>query len=224
MKRTVSPEVLSGIPAEDAIDKNLEDSFVSQEGLSRRDYAELWERINRQIGPVVKPAIERCLRVSKADAADIWEEVLVIAFLKRRRFDPGRGRLIPWCFGIARKIGLKTLVTGNSRGSRSATVRLPQKSLEDKEALDPCISLADSQRVGELLRSLLPADADLLRMRYLKGWAMKEIASHLGKSEKAVQSRIYRLLKKLRTSRLPPAQERNSFREEFGSCPAIWDG
>jgi RNA polymerase sigma-70 factor (ECF subfamily) len=79
-------------------------------------------------------------------------------------------------------------------------------SLEDRqgwqlESVDPLEWLLADERkrmIQEAVDSLPGRDAEVLLLKYLENWRYREIAEHLGLTEKAVEARLHRARSRLR--------------------------
>lgn len=60
------------------------------------------------------------------------------------------------------------------------------------------IAEVDVGLLKEFMRKLSEADAELIQLRYLEGYRLKEIAQHLGKTENVTSVTLHRAIQKLR--------------------------
>lgn len=125
-------------------------------------------------------------------AEDLTQETLLAAV--QGTFDPGRGMLRAWLFGIAlRKI------CDHERRKRVSSDHLPElaRELADRMSREPLPDewlLRDEVRgvVNEALSRLPEASAALLIRKYFEGASVAHLASDLGLGEKAVESQLTR--------------------------------
>lgn len=129
------------------------------------------------------------------DAEEIVQDVFLSA-LDSLALYSGRSKLFSWLCGIAvheisdyyRKKQIKTLVLSNFPILES--VLSDSNSVEERYA-DEEIRL----QIELVLGRLLPRYAQLLRMKYLEGWPVSEIAVELDESLKAVETALFRARK-----------------------------
>ena len=163
-------------------------------------YAErVWRGVARLLGP------------HSTDVADVVQETMMAAARSAATFNPARGSLWPWLWGIAhnhlalhlRKQERRTRLTQASAWLGASNGQLLHW-LEGKEPSPPA-ALAAAE-LGTLVRATLtalPADyALLLTARYLEGETVALIAQREHSSETAVRSKL--------------ARARTAFREAFG--------
>jgi RNA polymerase sigma-70 factor, ECF subfamily len=136
------------------------------------------------------------------DAADdIAAETFLAAFRKRQQFDPARGAVRPWLYGIA-----TNLVGSHRRGEKrffQALARTPADGVvpghDDRVAAQVS---ADGVR-GDLaaaLAALAPGDRDVLLLVALADFSYDEVAEALDLKNGTVASRLNRARKQLRAA------------------------
>jgi RNA polymerase sigma factor (sigma-70 family) len=134
------------------------------------------------------------------DAADdIAAETFLTAFRKRRRFDPGRGIVRAWLYGIAtnhisryRRREVREL----RAVARSGTVA-PDESHADRVA-DRVTAGAMRRQLAGALAELPRGDREVLLLVALAGLSHAEVAKALGIPYGTVGSRLSRVRRKLR--------------------------
>ncbi|MFD0686173.1 RNA polymerase sigma factor [Actinomadura fibrosa] len=135
-----------------------------------------------------------------ADAADdIAAETFLTAYRRRDRFDPARGAMRSWLFGIA------TNLVGRHRRSEARHLRTlahtpaggPQPGHEERVA-DEVSAGAVRGALAEALRGLSPGDRDVLLLVALGDCTYPEVAEALGLKDGTVASRLNRARRKLR--------------------------
>lgn len=156
------------------------------------------ELYRRHVGKVVSFAARRCASAGEVGdlVAGVWLEVIASA----DRFDPRRGRAVPWILGIA--ANLSASETRRRAREQEAGIRLAGRRIldEDDEArLDEQIQAAT---VGEELRAalgqLVPAERAVVELIVLDGLSPTETAEALGIRAAAVRMRLSRARRKLR--------------------------
>jgi len=140
-------------------------------------------------------------RLGRDVAEDLAAETFLIAFRKRDRFDPARGRVRPWLYGIA------TTLVGQHRREESrryrALARAGRRVLDSVESHDDRV--ADAVTAGQLGRQLAAAlaglghgDRDVLLLVAISELSHQEIALALDIPYGTVGSRLNRARRALR--------------------------
>ena len=132
------------------------------------------------------------LLLNKEQAEDVVQETFISAYRNFGTFDPRRGSLRTWLCGIAHNKAMDLL--------RSAAYRLqvawPETLDVGEEDAGTVKLLEEQETVLYLYRHLSPEEREFLNMRYTMGLKDCEVAAVLGISEKTVNKRFQRLLKK----------------------------
>jgi RNA polymerase sigma-70 factor (ECF subfamily) len=138
-------------------------------------------------------------RLGREAADDLAAEVFLIAFRKRASFDPERGAIKPWLYGIATK------VVSRHRRSEGRRLTAMSRVTADRAAdghEDGVTARVAAERVGpELARAingLSKADRDVLFLTALAGLSYQEVALALGIASGTVGSRLNRAKSALR--------------------------
>ena len=131
-------------------------------------------------------------RLPEDEAADATQEVFVSAWRSRTQFDPERGVLAQWLFGIARN----TCVTFHRRRARvpEPMADLPVSAVRspDQDGLpDRLLLLGALEELPERQRRVLLAS-------FVEGWTNAEVADRLALPLGTVKSDIRRGLLTLR--------------------------
>lgn len=133
-------------------------------------------------------------------AADLTAETFAQAYESRREFDPERGDIGAWLYGIARhQLGSYLRRLRVDRGARQR-LGLPDRSptADDCERIEALIDFAE---VGRLVRSALaelPADQrQAVVCRVTNQMSYAEIAEHFGCSQDVARARVSRGLRQL---------------------------
>ncbi|MFG2090974.1 RNA polymerase sigma factor [Spirillospora sp. NPDC048824] len=165
---------------------------------SRRDPAAFAEIFHRHFAAIHGYAARR-LGVDAAD--DIAAETFLTAFRKRGRFDPERGTVRPWLYGIAtRLIGLHR--RAESRRYR-ALARTPAEHTEDghEDVIAARVTAGGvGADLGDALARLPRGDRDVLLLIALADLSYEEVGQALGLKTGTVASRLHRARRRLRES------------------------
>jgi RNA polymerase sigma-70 factor (ECF subfamily) len=177
----------------------------------REGKVEAWQALYDAYSERVWRGIARLLGPQSTDVADVVQETMLAAARSAASFDPARGSLWQWLWGIAhnhvalhwRKQTRRQKIfeagdlanTGNGRWL---------ESLASKET-SPSETLASAELTQQVRAALAALPADyclLLTARYLDGEAVERIAEREQSSQVAVRSRL--------------ARARQAFRQAFG--------
>jgi len=122
-----------------------------------------------------------------ADAEELVSESLVRAWRAAENYDPGRGRVASWLFGIAHNVARDHW----RAGSRNAAEPLSDiEASSGKDGTDALVdALVDALDVGVALESLSEAHRDILVLTYAHLATEAEIASQHGIPSGTVKSR-----------------------------------
>lgn len=137
-----------------------------------------------------------------ADAADdIAAETFLAAFRRRGRFDPARGTVRPWLYGIAtRLIGTHRRAEGRRLRALARTPADPvQHGHEDRVTARVTAGGAGADLADALAR-LPRGDRDVLLLVALADLSYEEVGQALGLKTGTVASRLHRARRRLRES------------------------
>jgi RNA polymerase sigma-70 factor (ECF subfamily) len=137
-------------------------------------------------------------RLGTGPAEDLAAETFTVAFGQRHRFDPGRGELRPWLFGIA-----TNLIARHGRAEARhyrALARVPSgPPAEGPE--DRVVSVVTARQAQPRLLGALAAlpggERDVVLLVALSQLSYEEIAQALGISPGTVGSRLSRARRRL---------------------------
>ncbi|MFI7442304.1 RNA polymerase sigma factor [Nonomuraea indica] len=134
-------------------------------------------------------------------ADDLAAETFLVAFRKRRTFDPDRGAVRPWLYGIATNL----LADHRRRETRGleALRRAPAGEAFDgghEDSVATRVTAASVQgRLAAAIRRLSAGDRDVLFLVALADLSYQEVAQTLGIPFGTVGSRLNRVRRKLRS-------------------------
>ena len=128
------------------------------------------------------------------DAEEILQDTFISAIDSLELFS-GRSKLITWLYAIARheisdyyrKKRVKTLIISH--------MPILREILEDKQWRKQYDQLALRDQVNRVLNRINPRYAQVLKMKYLEGWPVKEMATELKESFKATETALFRAKK-----------------------------
>jgi RNA polymerase sigma-70 factor (ECF subfamily) len=179
-----------------AVDDRLDDAAVVARSV--RDPDEFAAIYDRYFGGVYRYVAGR---LGRGVADDLAAETFLVAFRKRDRFDPARGRVRPWLYGIA------TILVGQHR--RQETRRYRALARAGGRTLDSIEShadqVADAVTAERLARGLAAGlanlghgDRDVLLLVAISELSHQEVALALDIPYGTVGSRLNRARKQLR--------------------------
>lgn len=133
-------------------------------------------------------------------SADLCAETFAVALEKFDRFDPARGDIGAWLWGIARNLLHRyhrsegVSVTARTRlAITTATVADDDLDLIDRELELPAIELAVATALDQLSQSVAAA----VRLRVIDGYSYDDVARRCGCSVGAARVRVSRGLAQL---------------------------
>lgn len=154
-----------------------------------QDFDPLYQRYVRRIFSFI---YRRTL--DRQTAEDITSVVFLRAIEKIGGFDPAKGALGAWFYGIARNA-----LTDHYRAHRPHT---DIENVWDLASTEDVSVAADARmsydKLKDTLKSLKPAHRDIVLMRVWEGLSYKEIAGVTGQSEDACKMTFSRVVAKLR--------------------------
>ncbi|NVI86934.1 RNA polymerase sigma factor [Actinomadura sp. BRA 177] len=163
---------------------------------SRREPAAFAEIFHRHFA-AIHGYVARRLGSDAAD--DIAAEVFLAAFRKRGRFDPARGSVRPWLYGIATRL-IGTHRRAEGRRYR-ALARTPADSVQDghEDLVAARVTAGGAgQDLADALARLPRGDRDVLLLVALADLTYEEVGQALGIKTGTVGSRLNRARRRLR--------------------------
>ena len=152
-------------------------------------FAQLYERTF----PRVYAYVASLLR-DRSAAEDVTAQAFERAYRKRRSYQPARGSMDAWLFGIARNAALDEL----RRRKRHAVMAMEPEDEASPSPEDQADLAVRRETVRAALRSLDGQERDLVALKFAGGLSNGEIARVLGMSESNVGTRLHRTITKLR--------------------------
>jgi RNA polymerase sigma-70 factor (ECF subfamily) len=138
-------------------------------------------------------------RLDTQAADDIAAETFLVAFRKRERFDPARGALRPWLFGIATKLVAQHRRVEARHYETLARVRAAPDDHGHENQVVTAVDAAGLQpQLARALAALTRKERDVLLLVALADLGHEEVAQALRIPYGTVGSRLNRARKKLR--------------------------
>jgi RNA polymerase sigma-70 factor (ECF subfamily) len=170
----------------------------------RAGQPEAWALFYDAFAERVWRATARLLGPASADIADVVQETFLAAARSARSYDPAKGSLWCWLWGIGRR--QLALHLRNKHRAQQVTVLasngLLSRWLEGHEVM-PSDTL-EARELSDFVRATLgalPAEyADVLTAKYLDDFSVEQIAQEERTSETAIYSRLARARQAFRTS------------------------
>ncbi|MEV5704585.1 RNA polymerase sigma factor [Actinoallomurus sp. NPDC052274] len=164
----------------------------------RRDPDEFTAVYDRYFGDVHRYVAGR-LDTQVAD--DIAAETFLVAFRKRERFDPARGALRPWLFGIATKlVAQHRRVEARHYDTLARARTAPDDHGHENEVVTAVAAAGLQPQLARALAALTRKERDVLLLVALADFSHEEVAQALRIPYGTVGSRLNRARKKLRTA------------------------
>jgi RNA polymerase sigma-70 factor (ECF subfamily) len=131
---------------------------------------------------------------------EVWQQV-ALAALEQRWPLASAASVAPWLHRIA-VIASARYLRQLGRGRRAVRGLAELQSTRGEGAApDPLLSLMRWERLTitrQAMLRLAPRDSEILLLKYGERWTYRQIAAHLGITEKAVDSRLLRAREQLR--------------------------
>lgn len=152
--------------------------------LYTRYFADIYRYMAARLGPDVTD--------------DLAAETFLAAFRRKHTFDPGRGAVRPWLYGIA-----TNLIAGHHRAESRRYAALARIGVDaavqdDEEQITERLTAWQARRSLALALARLPdRDRDVLLLTVVGGLSYAEVALALSVPEGTVASRLNRARRKL---------------------------
>jgi RNA polymerase sigma-70 factor (ECF subfamily) len=171
------------------------------ESLQSRD-AFAWDEFYDEHAAELYGFVSRLLRGDPQTVADVFQDTWLDAINHIGQFDPERGELRSWLYGIARRrVALhwrRRLARGGT--GEAARENISVESLDGAVVPDDAIEhLEQAAVVQASLLALPPERRQVLVQKYVEELSVAQIAERNGKSPKAVESLLSRARGQLRS-------------------------
>jgi RNA polymerase sigma factor (sigma-70 family) len=177
------------IPADDQ-------SVLADSRLDPERFSVLFDRYFGQIHRYV------AARLGSAAADDLAAETFLVAFGKRGTFDPARGQVRPWLFGIATNLVARHHRDEARRYAALRRVPALRQAAPDGGHEDRVCAKVSAQSLSEplaaALAGLADGDRDVLLLVAVGELSYQEVAAALGIAAGTVASRLSRARAKIR--------------------------
>jgi RNA polymerase sigma-70 factor (ECF subfamily) len=149
------------------------------------------------------------VRRTPAHADDLMSEVWLAAFAARRTYDPGRGEVVGWLFGIARNVLMSHLRAEQRRVDRDRDSRyLHSDRVDDWAAVDARLDAAGSTPALRAALAGLPVEErDVLLLVAWEQLTPTEVAVVLGIPPGTARSRLHRARNRIRSDWASPVDD-----------------
>jgi RNA polymerase sigma factor (sigma-70 family) len=138
-------------------------------------------------------------RLGAQAADDIAAETFLVAFGQRDRFDPGRGSLRPWLFGIATNLVARHRRKEARRYTALARIGAePPPDGHENRVISALTAKRLQPQLARALTRLSQGERDVILLVALSELSHEEVSEALGISYGTVCSRLSRARKKLR--------------------------
>jgi RNA polymerase sigma-70 factor, ECF subfamily len=171
------------------------------EALQKRDAA-AWDEFYEEHVRELYGFVFRLVRGDPQTAADVFQDTWLDAISHIGQFDPNRGELRWWLFGIARRRVALHWRQRLARGGAAAAARAEVPVEASDGAVVPDDVIEHLERAAVVRASLLalpPERRRVLVEKYVEGLSVAQIAAGTGKSPKAVESLLSRAREQFRT-------------------------
>lgn len=142
-------------------------------------------------------------RVGRDVANDLVSETFLVALNQRDSYDPERGAVRPWLYGIATNLlhrHTRTEVRALRAHARSAARAAGAESGHDSRVAARVDAAALAAQLARALAKLSEGDRDVLLLTSWAGLDSPEIADALGIPVGTVRSRLHRVRRTLRAT------------------------
>jgi RNA polymerase sigma-70 factor (ECF subfamily) len=187
---------------QDAAEEPASSMSVSYERLQQRD-AGAWDAFYQEHVHELYGFLLRLVRGNRPAAADLFQDTWLDAIRHIEQFDPQRGELRAWLFGIARR---RIALYWRKRAASDAigmTVQLDHAACANRDgAVLPDDVIEQVEQAAVVRASLLampPDRREALTDKYIEGLSVGQIAAKTGKSPKSVESQLARAREELRS-------------------------
>lgn len=140
-------------------------------------------------------------RIGRDEAADVVADVFRVAIENLRSFDPSKGQIRPWLFGIAAN-RLRSHRRAEQRRLRALARLDDDRVMSDgfTRAEDRMLARRDAELLLDALIELDDSDRELITLIAWEGLTYEEVAQALDIPIGTVRSRLHRARQSLRAS------------------------
>jgi RNA polymerase sigma-70 factor (ECF subfamily) len=134
------------------------------------------------------------------EVEDLTAETFMRAWKARRRFQGDRQAATGWLLQIARNLVIDAHRRRQARGEVGFLEDLSQVYVPSNREDEPEVQIIREEQFRILwsqLQALSPEHREMVVLRYILGWQVKRIASHLEMQENTVSVNLRRILKRL---------------------------
>jgi RNA polymerase sigma factor (sigma-70 family) len=189
-------------PAEQDVCSGGNDSSVMTTLVRRRRMADIdWQTVLAQHDRWLRTVV--MARVGEAAAVDEVMQEVALAAVRQRAPINDPAKVAPWLYRLA---VMNSLMFRRKMGrGRKLTNRYAERfqpTERDTRTVEPLDWLVADERRGMVRQALgkLPKrDAEILLLKYTEDWSYQQIADQLGISESAVEARLHRARKRMRS-------------------------
>ena len=128
------------------------------------------------------------------DTEEIVQDVFIAAIESLGLYS-GRSKVITWLYGIARHEISDYYRKKRVKMLMLSSVPILNDILGDEHWEEKYDLITIKEQVKEVLGKLFPRYAEVLRMKYLEGWSVDDMANELNESFKATETALFRARK-----------------------------
>jgi len=160
------------------------------------------EKELRQLFEILLPRIRlwawrHAFPSSEVGVEDLVQDAIYKIYSNLHKFDPERGKILPWCYVVTQNI---------MRDAWRKQYSKHEVSIDDVEEEKLPTTEIDSERILEEAIQLLPDDEKNVLLKKLEGKTFREIAQELEINHVVAQRRYKNALKTLSSLVLPSAK------------------
>jgi RNA polymerase sigma-70 factor (ECF subfamily) len=197
--RVVRPEAPAAPLGSSTLARGVQDAATSDADLvariARGDEAALGDLYDRHSGAAYGLAL-RIVRDGSL-AEDAVQEAFLAVWRGAARFDATRARVSTWLLSLVHHKAVDLVRREQARPAAPTDV-LPEVA-DPADVGGEVVSRAQRGEIERALRSLSPAQREILELAYFGGYTQSELADRLGEPIGTVKSRTHAALARLRT-------------------------
>lgn len=140
-------------------------------------------------------------RVGDADVAEDVMQEIAVAVLEQPSRPTDTRKVAPWLYRVALRLTVNYW-RSNGRHRRLLNSFAAEKGTDTDATPSPrdwVLGMELRESVAAALRALAPIDREILLLKYTEGWSYKELAVHLGVTEKTIEHRLAKARRALRS-------------------------